>query len=156
MGNLFKNCFGHEVKIQLVRETAPVKEYQITKPYDVYVLVKEELETLDREVFLVITLNTKNKVLGLNVVSMGSINASYVHPREVFKSAILMNASCVILAHNHPSGDTTPSKDDRAITEKLFDAGKVLGIEIVDHIIVGNNFFSFMENGLLKGRQKGD
>jgi DNA repair protein RadC len=67
-----------------------------------------------------------------------------------------MNASCVILAHNHPSGDTTPSKDDRAITEKLFDAGKVLGIEIVDHIIVGNNFFSFMENGLLKGRQKGD
>jgi hypothetical protein len=57
MGNLFKNCFGHEVKIQLVRETAPVKEYQITKPYDVYVLVKEELETLDREVFLVITLN---------------------------------------------------------------------------------------------------
>ena len=145
----FSNYFGHEVKIQLVRESKPVKEYQIRNSRDVYELVKPELETLDREVFLVISLNTKNKVLGLNMVSMGSVSSSPVHPREVFKSAILLNASCIILAHNHPSGDTTPSKDDKVITQRLSEAGKLLGIQVLDHVIVGNKFFSLMENGLM-------
>ena len=145
----FSNYFGHEVKIQLVRESTPVKECQIRNSRDVYELVRSELETLDREVFLVISLDTKNKVLGLNMVSMGSVSSSPVHPREVFKSAILLNASCIILAHNHPSGDTTPSKDDKVITQRLFDAGKLLGIQVLDHVIVGNKFFSLMENGLL-------
>ena len=145
----FSNYFGHEVKIQLVRESKPVKEYQIRNSRDVYELVRPELETLDREVFLVISLDTKNKVLGLNMVSMGSVSSSPVHPREVFKSAILLNASCIILAHNHPSGDTTPSKDDKVITQRLFEAGKLLGIQVLDHVIVGNKFFSLMENGLI-------
>ncbi len=155
MKGLFSNLFGHEVKVQLVRETEPAKEYQIMAPVDVYKLVKEELEIIDRELFLVISLNTKNKVLGLNMVSMGTVNTSLVHPREVFKSAILLNASCIVLAHNHPSGEVTPSKDDIAITERLVDAGTVLGIQVVDHIIVGNSFFSFMENSLLTGQPKG-
>ena len=155
MRKLFDNSFGHEVKVQLVRETKPVREYQISKPHDAYELVREELETLDREVFLVLSLNTKNNVLGLNMVSMGTVSSSLVHPREVFKSAILLNATGIILMHNHPSGDSMPSRDDRAITEKLFEAGKVLGIQVLDHIVVGNKFFSFMENGMFNAKQKG-
>jgi DNA repair protein RadC len=155
MNSLFDNCFGHEVKIQLVREAKPTREYQITKPKDAYKLVREKLEVLDREAFLVIALNTKNKVLGLNIVSIGTVNSSAVHPREVFKPVILLNATCIILAHNHPSGETTPSQDDRAITEKLVESGKILGIQVIDHIIVGNGFFSFSENGLLQGKEKG-
>jgi DNA repair protein RadC len=155
MNSLFKNCFGHEVKIQLIRESKPLRKYQITKPYDAYELVREELETLDREAFMVLALNTKNTVLGLNIVSMGTISSSIVHPREVFKSAILLNASCIMLVHNHPSGEPEPSKDDISITERLVDAGKLLGIQVIDHIIVGHRFFSFMEKGLLRGRQKG-
>ena len=149
MKKTIKSYFGHEVKIQLVRESKPVKECQIKNSRDVYELVRPELETLDREVFLVISLDTKNRVLGLNMVSMGSVSSSPVHPREVFKSAILLNASCIILAHNHPSGDTTPSKDDKVITQRLFEAGKLLGIQVLDHVIVGNKFFSLMENGLI-------
>jgi DNA repair protein RadC len=150
MHDLFKNYFGHEVKIQLVRETMPVKECRIKTANDAYELVKNELSTLDREAFLVISLSTKNKVLGLNMISIGSLNANLVHPREVFKSAILLNASSIILLHNHPSGETEPSKDDIEITQRLVDAGKLLGINVVDHIVVGNTFYSFSENNLLK------
>lgn len=151
MSNLFKNYFGHEVKIQLIREDKPIKEYRIKTPNDIYELVKDELADLDREVFLVISLNTRNRVLGVNTVSVGSLNANLVHPREVFKSAILLNASSIILLHNHPSGETEPSKDDIKRTDELVKAGKLLGIEVVDHLIVGNNtFYSFLENDLLK------
>jgi DNA repair protein RadC len=154
MKKLFNNYFGHEVKIQLVRETTPVKECQIKNSRDAYELVREELETLDREVFMVVALNTKNKVLGINMVSIGNISASLVHPREVFKPAILLNASSIILMHNHPSGDSTPSRDDRAITERLVDAGTLLGIQVLDHIVIGDKFFSMMETGMLQGKQK--
>ncbi len=151
MQDLFKDYFGHKVKIQLVRETKPIKEYRIKTPDDVYRLVKDELTTLDREVFLVISLNTRNKVLGVNTVSVGSLNANLVHPREVFKPAILLNASSIILLHNHPSGEVEPSKDDIEKTDGLARAGRLLGIEVVDHLIVGNNrFYSFLENDLLK------
>lgn len=147
---LFSNYFGNEVKIQLVRESKPVKEYSIKTPDDAYELVKDELATLDREAFLVISLSTKNKVLGVNMVSIGSLNANVVHPRDVFKLAILQNASNIILLHNHPSGETEPSKDDIEVTHRLEEAGKLLGIEVIDHIVVGNTFYSFMENDLLK------
>lgn len=147
---LFSNYFGNEVKIQLVRESKPVKEYSIKTPDDAYELVKDELATLDREAFLVISLSIKNKVLGVNMVSIGSLNANVVHPRDVFKSAILQNASNVILLHNHPSGETEPSKDDIEVTHRLEEAGKLLGIEVIDHIVVGSTFYSFLENDLLK------
>lgn len=151
MSDLFKNYFGHEVKIQLIREAKPIKECRIRTPNDVYELAKDELANLDREVFLVISLNTRNKVLGVNTVSVGSLNANLVHPREVFKSAILLNASSIILLHNHPSGETDPSKDDIERTAGLVKAGKLLGIEVADHLIVGNDkFYSFLENDLLK------
>lgn len=155
MAELFKNYFGHEVKIQLVQETKPVKEYQIKNPNDAYELVKDELAALDREVFIVVSLNVRNKVLGLNVVSIGSINSSLVHPREVFKSAILLNASCIILLHNHPSGEIEPSKNDIELTKRLVEAGEVIGIDVIDHIVVGNTFFSFLQNNLLKSNKEG-
>lgn len=149
-----KNYFGHEVKIQLVREDKPVKAYRITNAEDVYQMVRDELANLDREAFLVISLDTRNNVLGINLASLGSVNSSLVHPREVFKSAILLNASGLILVHNHPSGETRPSKEDLEITRRIGEAGRLLGIEVIDHLIVGDKFFSFLENNLL-ARQKG-
>ncbi len=149
MDDLFKGCFGNSVKIQLIRESAPVKECRITKSEDVYELVKEELKSADRETFLAISLNSNNKVLGVNIVSIGTLNASLAHPREVFKAAILQNAAGIILAHNHPSGNAEPSQDDLRTTMKLSEAGKILEIEVIDHVIVGNTFYSFLDNGLM-------
>jgi DNA repair protein RadC len=110
----------------------------------------EEMCYLDREHFRVILLNTKNRVLGVETVSIGSLNSSLVHPREVFKSAVQRSAAGVILVHNHPSGDPTPSSEDIEITRRLSDAGRVIGIEVLDHIIIGDHLFvSFKEKGLI-------
>jgi len=151
---LFKNYFGHEVKIQLVRESDEAKECLVKSPKDVYELVKDELKKADREIFLAISLNTRNRVLGINTVSVGSLNASLVHPREVFKPAILQNATGLILVHNHPSGDEKPSEEDLEITRRLVEAGKLLGIDVVDHVIVGNNFYSFADNDLISKKER--
>lgn len=147
MDDLFKGYFGNSVKIQLIRESAPVKECRIAKSEDVYELVKEELKSADRETLLAINLSSSNKVLGVNIVSIGTLNASLAHPREVFKAAILQNAAGIILAHNHPSGNAEPSQDDLRTTMKLSEAGKILEIEVIDHVIVGNTFYSFLDNG---------
>ncbi|MFH1510570.1 MAG: JAB domain-containing protein [Candidatus Woesearchaeota archaeon] len=147
---LFKNYFGNEVKIHLVRENNPAKECLVKSSKDVYELVKDELKKADREIFLAVSLNTRNKVLGINTVSVGSLNASLVHPREVFKPAILQNATGLILVHNHPSGEEKPSREDLEITARLVEAGKLIGIDVIDHIIVGNKFYSFADNDLIK------
>ncbi len=145
-----QSYFGHEVRIQVVRESNPEQDYCINKSEDAYNLVKDQMEALDREAFLVASLNTKNKLLGLNLVSLGTLNQSLVHPREVFKSAILMNALSIVLFHNHPGGDPKPSTQDSEVTKRLTEAGTLLGIKIVDHIIVGyNTFYSFLDEGLL-------
>lgn len=102
---------------------------------------------LDREQFVVCGLDAKNVVIGINVVSIGSLSLSIVHPREVFKALILMNAAAVICAHNHPSGDTTPSLEDLALTKRLRQAGELLGITLLDHLILGNNHYSFADQG---------
>jgi DNA repair protein RadC len=103
------------------------------------------------EEFYALYLNTKNEVIGIQMISRGSLNASLVHPREVFKGALLANASCLILAHNHPSGDTQPSNADKTVTETLVGAGKLLDVQILDHVIVGSsgNYFSFRDSSLL-------
>jgi len=110
-----------------------------------------ELSELAEEVFIIMCLDTKNKVTGLFKVSQGSLNSCIVHPREVFKRALMQNASSIILAHNHPSGDTTPSSEDISTTKRLDEAGNLLGVEVLDHIIVGanGNYRSFKEGGLL-------
>ena len=106
---------------------------------------------VDREHFVVCMLDQKNHVIGIHTVSMGSLTASIVHPREVFKAAILANAATILCGHNHPSGDPQPSQEDRAITQRLAEAGKLLGINVVDHIIIGaaGRYFSFADEGLL-------
>jgi len=93
----------------------------------------------DREYFVVLLLNTKNCISGIHVVSQGSINQSICHPRETFKAAILSNSSAIILAHNHPSGDITPSSEDIAITRRMKESGDILGIKVLDHVIVNTN-----------------
>ena len=103
------------------------------------------------ESFYIFTVDVKNKINGIFEVSRGSLNSSIVHPREVFKRALLQNANSIILLHNHPSGDPTPSEEDIDITNRLIEAGDLLGIRVLDHIIVGdeNNYISFKQKFLM-------
>lgn len=105
-----------------------------------------------KEEFCILFLDTKNRVISVDTISIGTINQSLVHPREVFRSAILKNCNSIILAHNHPSGDPTPSREDVLITERLIKAGEYLGIKILDHLVIGKNkFISLREKKLVKG-----
>ena len=109
------------------------------------------LEHEPNEVFAMLCLSTKCRVIAYHEVSRGTLDATLVHPREVFKAALLSNAACLVLAHNHPSGDPTPSPDDQHLTNRLADAGRLLGITVVDHLIVGEGrWFSFRDAGLLQ------
>jgi DNA repair protein RadC len=121
---------------------------QITCAEQVFRVFQGRFEKLDREEFLVVPLDTKNRVLGFHVVSVGSLGASLVHPREVFKIAILANAASVILVHNHPSGDPEPSAEDRRVTERLKEAGELVGIPVLDHVVIGDGrYVSFTDRG---------
>lgn len=117
----------------------------IFSPADAASLLMGEMSYFDREHFKVINLNIKNQVIMIDEVSVGSLNASLVHPREVFKLPIKRSAASLILAHNHPSGDLQPSKEDVALTGRLCEAGRILGIEILDHLIIGNNSYLSMK-----------
>lgn len=123
----------------------------IKSPKDVYELLRCEIEYLQKEQFMVIGLGVKNQVICKEVVSVGILDASIVHPRETFRTLIKRACARCLLVHNHPSGDTTPSKDDIKITARIVNAGKILGIEVLDHVIIGmNNYLSFREKGMLK------
>lgn len=142
------------VSIKMVRERSVLYEgRKISSPEDAIRLAKdfmENIEKLDREVFLCIYNNTKNEPTALEVISTGSLNASIVHPREVLKTAILSNSNSMIFLHNHPSGDPSPSIEDKNITERLVESGNILGIKVLDHIVLGNNkYYSFKEEGLI-------
>lgn len=105
------------------------------------------LHELAEESLVLLTVNTKHEVTGLFEVSRGSLNQSVVHPREIFKRAILNNASSIIIAHNHPSGDTTPSQEDLNVTKRIAEAGKLMGIELLDHLIIGDdNYYSLAQS----------
>ena len=121
----------------------------ITGPREVAELMMGRLRFLDREHFYVVLLNARNQCLGVERVSIGHLTASLVHPREVFKAAIQKSAAAVILAHNHPSGDPTPSREDVFLTRRLREGGELLGIEILDHVVFGDNkYISLKEKGL--------
>ena len=120
---------------------------RIRNAEDVYAAFRERFESLDREMFVVVLLDGKNKVIGFNVVSVGSLTATLVHPREVFKPALLANAAALILVHNHPSGDPEPSAEDKAITERLQQAGDLIGIKILDHVVIGDGSFRSLADG---------
>lgn len=140
------------VAIQMVKErsaTYDVNSKSITSSEDIAEVLEKFFETADREQFIAVCLNSKNKILCINTVSTGSLNSSVVHPREVFKAAILSNAAAIIVAHNHPSGNPTPSKEDKDLTENLFNAGKILGIPVLDHLIIGDYYYSFKEHSLM-------
>ena len=122
----------------------------IHKPSDVADLLMEEMCHLDREHFKVIFLTAKNEVLGIETVSIGGLSSAQAHPRETFKAAIRCSAAASMAVHNHPSGDSTPSADDVLLTKRLKQAGDLLGIELLDHIIIGDNeYTSLKELGLL-------
>lgn len=130
--------------------TNPATRPVINSPQDVAHLVMEEMRNLDREHFRVITLSTKNHVLGISPVSIGSLNSSLVHPRECFKEAIRRSSNAIIILHNHPSGDPTPSREDLEVTKRLAEGGSILGIEVLDHVIIGDNrYTSLKERGIL-------
>ena len=123
------------------RAASPVDRARLTvrRPEDLHPLLQEEFRGLDRERFLGLYLDTRHRLAAVETVSVGSLNASLVHPREVFKPAVAMSAAAVIVAHNHPSGDAGPSGDDLDLTARLDRCGDLLGIALLDHLVVGNS-----------------
>lgn len=140
------------VSLKVVKESSLLYENRkISSPSDAVDIGRIMLDGSDREKLLLCCLNTKNEPNSLNIVSIGSLNSSIVHPREVFKLAILSNSASIILFHNHPSGDTIPSKEDINITKRIKEAGKIIGIDLIDHIILGDNesYTSLKEKGII-------
>lgn len=126
------------------------ERYSIRSPEDGANYVMHEMRFLSQEHFVCLYLNTKNQVLSKQTVFIGSLNASIVHPREVFKEALRRSAASIICVHNHPSGDPTPSREDIEVTKRLGECGKMLGIEVLDHLIIGENkYVSLKEKGYL-------
>jgi len=122
----------------------------IKSPQDLAKAIRKSITMKAKEHFKLVLLNTRNKVINISTISIGTLNASLVHPREVFKDALIHCASSIILAHNHPSDDPEPSDDDVSLTRRLADAGRLMGIEVLDHIIItSKGYTSFKERGLL-------
>jgi len=129
---------------------ADEEKISISNPRDVAQAVRARIQDKAKEHFTLVLLNTRNKIIRVETISTGTLNASLVHPREVFKEAIAHTASSVIIAHNHPSGDTEPSEDDIRLTKRLVEVGRLVGIEVLDHIIVTKKeYLSFKEKGLM-------
>ena len=140
------------ISLKIVKEGSILYDVRrLSTPSEAAGLGKRFLEDLDREQVIVCCLDNKNQPVSINVVSVGPLNSSLVHPREVFKTAILSNAASIILFHNHPSGDPEPSQEDINITTRIKDAGLILGIELLDHIIIGSEelFCSLKERNLI-------
>jgi DNA repair protein RadC len=141
-----------KVKSLEVREIEYTYEQRpkINSMEDVVRVVKPMIADPNKEFFIALFLNTKNGVLKQEIISIGSLNANIVHPREIFKTACMISASSIIVAHNHPSGDPTPSREDIEITKKLSEDGKMMGIELLDHVIIGyDRNYGFKESGQL-------
>lgn len=141
-------------KVKMVKEdTIKYGDTAMRSPDEVAQLARDVmgLHEAAEENFVIVCLNTKNKIAGIHTVSIGTLNSSLVHPREVFKAAILNNASGIILLHNHPSGDPEPSREDIETTQRLITAGTILGIKVLDHIVIGDyqRYISFREQGLM-------
>lgn len=126
----------------------PHDQYTVRSPKDVFDLLEPDFRYETKEHFTCLFLNTKNRVIFKEIISIGSLNSAIVHPREVFRAAIKRCSASLICAHNHPSGDSTPSTEDLILTKRLRDAGEIIGIEVLDHVIIGGNrFYSLKENG---------
>ncbi len=139
----------HGVKLKLVKEehVSYGEPTQIREARTAAEFAERYIDGSDREMCIALLLDSKNRVTAIHTISIGSLNASIVHPREVFKAAIVANASAIVLAHNHPSGDTTPSREDIELTKRMKEAADILGIRLLDHIIIGNGYYSFADRG---------
>lgn len=133
-----------------IQQYKPDERYVIRSPEDGADYVMEEMRSLNQEHLVALFLNTKNQVIHRQTIFIGSLNASIVHPREIFREAVKRSAASVVCAHNHPSGDPAPSQEDIHVTRRLVEAGKIIGIELLDHLVIGNNrFISLKEKGYL-------
>ena len=149
MGSIFTTY-----KLQCVKEKAAKYEMdkKVSEPRDAYKILNTvfDMENQSEEVLTMLALNTKNVVVGAFEVSRGSLNSSIVHPREIFKRALLVNAASIVVAHNHPSGDPSPSNEDINVTHRIKESGRIIGIELLDHIIiVEGKYLSLKEKGIL-------
>lgn len=148
----FEKIYVQKIKLCVVRENSNDEKLKVCDPISIanLKLIREELLNSDREKFICLHLDTKHQIISYEVVSVGSLSAAIVHPRELFKGAILSNASSVILCHNHPSGVPEPSREDIELTRRLRDGGVLLGVQVLDHLVFGDNsHISFKERGLL-------
>lgn len=137
---------------QRISRLLPEERYAIRSPQDAAQFVMEELRFQKQEHFICLFLNTKYQVIGKQCIFKGSLNASVVHPREIFHEAIRFSAAAIICVHNHPSGDPTPSPEDLEVTERLVEAGKLMGIELIDHLVIGDqSYMSMREHGMVSG-----
>jgi len=126
-------------------KTMSKQDLQLQSPLDIYLRMKDKMMFLKQENFIILCLDNKNRVLKEKTIFIGSLNMSVVTPREVFKEAINMNSAKIVLLHNHPSGDANPSQEDLFLTERFFELGEMMSIEIIDHIIIGwNQYYSFV------------
>lgn len=150
----YKTRLTENKRVTLEKEVStncPDLSYAIKSPDDAvnvgkgFMRIHEEPE----EYMYMICMNTKNKIIGVFEISHGSVNSSIVNPREVFQKALLANAVSIIVMHNHPSGDPTPSREDIEVTKRLCEAGKIVGVEVLDHIIIGDKYSSLKEKGYL-------
>lgn len=165
MSTYLRNLFGDEIppekkkitilsieakyRKEVVREDAPAwVSKRFTSASQVFEMFYD-LRLEAKEHFIVLHLDGKNRIACLDRVSVGSLNQSIVHPREVFKTACLSSAAAILLLHNHPTGDPSPSREDLEITRRIKEAGDLLGIKVLDHIIIGDSYLSFAEQGLI-------
>jgi DNA repair protein RadC len=140
-------CFPR-VRVEVIRDPAPPERIVLTKSADAYALLREEAARWDRERFLTLMLDNKHCLIGTEEVSVGSLSSAIVHPREVFKAILLVNAAAFIVAHGHPSGDPTPSREDIEITRRLKEGAQILGLRFLDHIVIGRDrYVSFVDDG---------
>lgn len=140
------------IRLKMIRESSILYSSRVVRsPSDAASIFRDFIADCDREVFCILCLNTKNEPTSLHQVSCGTLNASLVHPREVFKLAFLSNTASIIGAHNHPSGHPEPSQEDIELSERLRDSGTLLGVEFLDHLILGkdDSFISLKEKGLM-------
>ena len=141
--------WNYTVRVRLVRERAGRFGPMLACAADIAAFVKDDLLELDREQFVALHLDVKNRLISREVVSLGHLSAALVHPREVFKAAILANAASVAFVHNHPSGSPEPSREDIELTHRLMRAGELLGIPVLDHVVVASGgHVSIAERGL--------
>ena len=144
-------------RVMLVRDqTLPFESGALSNSRQAHIIIRKLIETCgqsDREQFCVVLLNNKNEVIGLNIVSIGAVSFAHVHPREVLKPAILASATAMILCHNHPSEDLSPSREDEAITARIIKACHIIGIKVYEHLIIsmwGERYFSFADAGIIQ------